>query len=96
MGKIIRMKNGMIRFEFHKSEILQFKNLKVGNKFITMPLPGDDDRHGGFKGERLVYCKDKTRRIIAAGFSQIICNAHRVIDDVMAHHSSNMWVIKIL
>jgi len=31
------------------SKALRFKDLKIGDMFIGMPMPGDDHGHGGFK-----------------------------------------------
>ena len=44
-------------------ETLSFEELKVGDRFISIPLPGDNDGHGGFRGAHHVFIKisDKYR-----------------------------------
>ena len=41
------------------SKALRFRNLRIGDKFIMMPSPGDDHGHGGFKGGTFVFIKIK-------------------------------------
>lgn len=38
-------------------ETLAFKDLKVGSKFIALPLPGDNNGHGGFLGAYFIFEK---------------------------------------
>jgi len=40
------------------SKALRFKDLKIGDMFIGMPMPGDDHGHGGFKrGTNNIFMK---------------------------------------
>ena len=57
MGKTEGFSNGIIKWEFKGSEVLRFKDLKVGDWFIFMPSPGDDSGHGGFKGAHHIFIK---------------------------------------
>ena len=36
---------------------LTFGELKVGQKFICLPLPGDNSGHGGFRGAHYIFTK---------------------------------------
>ncbi len=36
---------------------LTFGELKVGEKFICLPVPGDNHGHGGFKGAHYIFTK---------------------------------------
>jgi hypothetical protein len=38
-------------------EPLTFGELKVGQKFVSFPLPGDNHGHGGFRGAHFVFTK---------------------------------------
>lgn len=38
-------------------EPLTFGGVKVGQKFICLPLPGDNHGHGGFKGAHYIFTK---------------------------------------
>ena len=38
-------------------ETLTFGELKIYQKFIALPLPGDNSGHGGFKGAHYVFTK---------------------------------------
>jgi len=38
-------------------EPLAFGELKVGQKFIGLPLPGDNSGHGGFRGSAYIFVK---------------------------------------
>ena len=40
-------------------ETLTFGELKVGQKFIVLPLPGDNSGHGGFRGTHYIFTKTK-------------------------------------
>ncbi|MDA2935972.1 hypothetical protein MYX06_02035 [Patescibacteria group bacterium AH-259-L05] len=94
MGEVIHEENGNVRFEFHESEALQFKDLKVGDKFIAMPLPGDDSGHGGFKGEFPIFKKiEVTPNYKFSG--TLTDNAILLSDGTARILSSNIWVIQI-
>lgn len=38
-------------------EIITFGDLRVGDKFIGLPFPGDNRGHGGFVGAHHIYVK---------------------------------------
>lgn len=38
-------------------EPLTFGELKIGQKFICFPLPGDNHGHGGFRGANYIFTK---------------------------------------
>lgn len=40
-------------------ETLTFGELQVGQRFISLPIPGDNHGHGGFKGPHFVFTKTK-------------------------------------
>lgn len=40
-------------------EPLTFGELAVGEKFIILPSPGDEDGHGGFRGAYLIFTKSE-------------------------------------
>ena len=43
-------------------EVLTFRELEVGDKFITLPSPGDNNGHGGFKRIHRIFCKLNNKR----------------------------------
>lgn len=49
-------------------ETLSFGELKVGERFISMPLPGDNSGHGGFRGSSWLF--KKTDDVTAMNVSQ--------------------------
>lgn len=38
-------------------ETLTFGKLEIGQKFISFPVPGDNNNHGGFKGAHYIFTK---------------------------------------
>lgn len=42
---------------FKKKEVLTFADLKKGDKFIALPVAGDDSGHGGLKGSHVLFYK---------------------------------------
>jgi hypothetical protein len=42
-------------------EVLTFGELKVGQQFIALPMPGDNDGHGGFRGTHCLFTKTHER-----------------------------------
>lgn len=62
-------------------EPLTFGELKVGQKFVGFPLPGDNSGHGGFRGAHYIYTK--THEVVteaAPGLSYGIPNGRAVND----------------
>lgn len=43
-------------------EVLTFRDLEVGDEFIGLPRPGDNDGHGGFKIIHRIFCKLNNKR----------------------------------
>ena len=69
------------------SDKLTFGELKLGDKFIAFPLPGDDSGHGGYKGGHVLFYKwDNGKNICAKSFT------HETLSDI----PDTMHVIKIV
>lgn len=77
------------------SAMLTFENLKVGDKFISMPLPGDDSGHGGFKRGAYIFEKIKGRPSIFFRDEEND-NAKRLMDGQVTTYLKKMHVIKVL
>lgn len=92
MGEVIRTKEGMVKFEFRKEEALYFQNLDIGDKFIAMPLPGDDSGHGGFKQPYWIFIKINE---VSHPLSDLKDNAKRLWDGKLSNVTPNMEVIKV-
>lgn len=43
-------------------EPLTFGELNVGDKFIGIPVPGDNNGHGGLRGGYHLFCKTESAR----------------------------------
>src|SRR3989344_4474225 len=52
-----RLKSAWMKMPSKCFEPLTFGELKVGQKFIALPLPGDNHGHGGFKGAHYIFTK---------------------------------------
>lgn len=48
-------------------EPLTFKELKVGQKFIGFPVPGDNEGHGGFREVHYIFTKRIRQMAIGYG-----------------------------
>lgn len=96
MGEVARVKlahgDERIEFSFWKSEVLQFKDLKVSDKFIIMPMPGDDAGHGGFKQVHWIFVKIKE---VSHPLSDLKDNAKRLQDGGLVNITPNMEVIRV-
>lgn len=58
MGNIEkRVKEEWSKLPREAFEVLTFGELKVGDKYIALPLPGDNEGHGGFKGTHHIFQK---------------------------------------
>lgn len=66
---------------------LTFGELTGGNKFIAMPIPGDNHGHGGLLGVNYILMKIHPRISFGSPYSAI-----RVIDGVPIHVSDEEWV----
>lgn len=38
-------------------EVLTFGELEIGDRYIALPLPGDNEGHGGFRGTSYIFQK---------------------------------------
>ena len=73
-------------------ETLTFGELRVGDKFIGLPWPGDNSGHGGFRGRSLLFVKIKR----CLPDEQSIGNVLRFIDWELCSFSESEEVIKVL
>lgn len=53
----LRLKSEWMKMPVEFFEPLTFGELKVGQNFIALPLPGDNDGHGGFRGTHHIFTK---------------------------------------
>ncbi len=77
-------------------EPMTFKDLKKGNKYISMPWPGDNKGDGGFKGEHYLF--QKINPIVEdPNKHPVICtyNAIRIKDGSLTYFSDNSLVTKV-
>lgn len=65
-----------------------FGDLRVGEKFIALPLPGDNSGHGGFKGKSWIF--QRVRR--SKGSDR---NALRLKDGVLCSNPDSMPVLRV-
>ncbi len=72
-------------------EALTFKDLKVGEKYIVLPRPGDNHGHGGYKGCSYVFQKIKAVKQDAF----IWYNAIRLRDDVTSFFPDGSIIMKV-
>lgn len=56
-----RLKSDWMEMPDDCFEPLTFGELEVGQKFITLPLPGDNRGHGGFKRPHYIFTKTQQR-----------------------------------
>lgn len=52
-----RLKSDWMEMPGECFEPLTFGELKIGQKFIGLPLPGDNHGHGGFRGAHYIFTK---------------------------------------
>ena len=72
-------------------EATTFGELAVGDRFIALPVPGDNHGHGGFLG--VTYLYKKIHRCQPYGSA---VNAIRLIDAAWTCNPDGMPVLKIL
>ena len=53
----IRLKAQWMEMPTEFFETMTFGELIPGHQFISLPLPGDDDGAGGFKGMHVIFTK---------------------------------------
>ena len=51
------LKQGWMEMPPESFEPMTFSELEDGEMFISMPLPGDNDGHGGFRGLHFIFIK---------------------------------------
>ncbi|MDO8658504.1 MAG: hypothetical protein Q7K55_07210 [Candidatus Levybacteria bacterium] len=88
LGKELR--NRFVEASNQECEPLTFGDIVDGNKFISMPMPGDNHGHGGFLNGSYLFVK-----------TELICdprtptNATRVFDGSHVHFKDHMYILKI-
>jgi len=68
-------------------EPLTFRDLEVGDRFILMPLPGDNSGHGGFLNGSYLFKKNSSELEILT--------AIRLIDGVIVNINEHDFVYKV-
>lgn len=72
-------------------ETEKFKDLKIGTKFITFPIDGDNSGHGGYLGSHYIFIKfagnKKTKYSLVSG------NSIRLKDGNVSAMTDEMKVI---
>jgi hypothetical protein len=56
-----RLKKNWMEMPDECFETLTFGELKVDQKFISLPEPGDNSGHGGLKGAHYIFIKTRQR-----------------------------------
>ncbi len=74
-------------------EPMMFGELEDGALFISMPLPGDNSGHGGFRGPHFIFMK--TNPLFSADMSQEM-NCVRVKDGNMSNMPDTAHVIEVI
>jgi hypothetical protein len=74
-------------------EALTFGDLKIGDKYISLPVPGDNHGHGGFKGAHYIHEKIKSvkAKIIPSLPNNSICLENRIF----SHMPDGLLIIKV-
>jgi hypothetical protein len=73
-------------------KVLTFGELKPGEQYIGLPIPGDNEGHGGFIGSYYIFEKTEERLDNSELFYD---NAKRLIDGVLTHNPDFMAIIKV-
>lgn len=74
-------------------EPLTFGELKVGDKFICLPLPGDNKGHGGFRGKYYIFIKNHPRE--DSDCPELSLNNTNFATGRASHSPNSMLVIKV-
>lgn len=69
-------------------EANKFKDVKVGQRYIPLPIPGDNNGHGGFKNSHYIFQKIKEE-------PPSNYNSVRTKDGLLAIMPENMEVITL-
>lgn len=91
-----RLKDSWMEMPVDCFEPLTFGELSVGQKFIGLPLPGDNLGHGGFRGTAYIFIKtDKSITEARAGLPYGIPHgrAKNISRDVWSDFPNSMHVI---
>ena len=75
--------------EFYK--ILTFGDLNVGDRYVSLPVPGDNGGHGGFRGTHYLFEKIE----IVKNKFDISEDAKRLEDEILSFHPDNLPVVKV-
>ena len=73
-------------------EALTFGDLKIGDRYIALPFPGDNEGHGGFKGEYYIHEKIKPAR---TNLSSLPNNTINIKNKIFSHIPDSMLIIKL-
>ncbi len=85
------LKETFSRMPAEMYEPLTFGELKKGDKFISIPVPGDNHAHGGFREEHHMFIKVEA----VVGSRNINKNAVRLQDGTFSMMPDEMLVVKI-
>ena len=92
-SKRVNMKSAFVGMPKRFYDTLTFGKLKIGDKFISLPVPGDNHGHGGFRNNHYAFKK------IAAKKNPIIPvisdNAFRLKDGEISSFSDYEPVIRV-
>ena len=70
---------------------LTFRKLKIGDKFIAFPIPGDNHGHGGFLGRHKIFIKTRKTKGAPGGYN----NAVMLSSGMLAGMPESMFVIQV-
>jgi len=73
-------------------EPLTFRELEIGDMYIALPLPGDNEGHGGFKGAHYIFRKIGP---VQRGINLPTYNAERINDKQLSSFPDLTHVIKV-
>ncbi len=74
------LKYGLIESPDEDFEPLTFGELEKGDKFISLPLPGDNNGQGGFRGSHYIFTKtDQCEAVNNRGASSFLPESMFVI-----------------
>lgn len=73
---------------FENYGTLEFKDLKIGDKYIALPVPGDNQRHVGFVKPYYIFEKIDKR-------DDLRYNSKRLKDNLLTKIPEKMPIIKI-
>jgi|SRR3989344_2252052 len=92
-SKRVNMKSAFVGMPKSFYNVLTFRKLKIGDKFISLPVPGDNHGHGGFRNNHYVFKKIAARE--RNNFPEISDNAFRLKDGNISSFSDYMPVIRL-